>query len=68
MPEERKYVKVPTLFVLAKEDYVGRPEIQKRGAIWIQNLRIEEFPCGHWVQLEMPDKLNDLLLEFVSGL
>jgi pimeloyl-ACP methyl ester carboxylesterase len=24
--------------------------------------------CGHWIQQEQPEKVNQLLLEFLSGL
>ena len=35
-------------------------------AKWVKQLRIEELDCGHWVQLEVPDKLNQLLEEFAE--
>jgi soluble epoxide hydrolase / lipid-phosphate phosphatase len=62
-------VNVPTLLIVAEKDCVCLPEIQKQGsAPWVKQLRVETFPCGHWVQLEMPEKLNELLVEFATGL
>lgn len=41
--------------------------MQKDGtAKWVKKLRIEELSCGHWVQLELPDKLNQLLEGFAE--
>jgi soluble epoxide hydrolase / lipid-phosphate phosphatase len=57
------------LLIVAEKDYICRPEIQKQGtATWVKQLRVEEFSCGHWVQLEMPEKLNEHLVEFAAGL
>ena len=67
MPEERKHVDLPTLLVVSDKDYVTRADMQKDGtAKWIRKLRIEELSCGHWVQLEQPDKLNQLLEGFAE--
>lgn len=64
LPEERKHVHLPTLLVVADKDY---PEIGKQDtAKWVKQLRMEELSCGHWVQLELPDKLNRLLEGFAD--
>lgn len=34
----------------------------------LKDPKIEELPCGHWVQLEMPEEVNSLLVEFAKGL
>ena len=66
MPEERKYVDLPTLQVVS-EDYITRADVQKEAtAKWAKQLRVEELSCGHWVQLELPDKLNKLLEGFAA--
>jgi soluble epoxide hydrolase/lipid-phosphate phosphatase len=55
--------------ILAEKDYVSRPEIHKQGTVqWVKKLKVEELSCGHWVQLEMPEKLNDLSVQFAGGL
>ena len=69
LSEESKHVNVPTLLILGTKDYVTRVEVAKQTAtMWIKQHKIEEIPCGHWVQLEQPEKLNDLLVQFASEL
>lgn len=68
LPEERKKVSVPTLLIVSKRDAVTRAEISKDGTSkGVKDLKIEELESGHWIQLELPDKLNQLLLDFASA-
>ena len=65
--EERKHIDLPTLLVVSDKDYITRADIEKgRTAKWVKQLRIEELSCGHWVQLELPDKVNQLLEGFAA--
>ncbi|MCJ1403524.1 hypothetical protein MMC11_006747 [Xylographa trunciseda] len=67
LSEQDKHVDLPTLLIVSDKDYVTRADIQRDGtAKWIKQLRIEELSCGHWVQLELPDKLNELLEGFAD--
>ena len=67
LPEERKHVDVPSLLIVSTKDYATRADMQKGStAKWIRNLSIEELDCGHWVQLESPEKLNQLLEDFAN--
>jgi hypothetical protein len=50
------------------EDYIASPEFQKQGTVWLKETKIEELPCGHWAQLEMPEEVNSLLVEHARGL
>jgi pimeloyl-ACP methyl ester carboxylesterase len=60
---------LPNLFVAAKQDYVCRADLQSELAKkWVPNGRIETVDCGHWVQLEEPEILNKLLVEFAAEL
>ena len=69
LPEERKHVNLPTLLIVAEKDYVARPEMQRQvAASWVKQLRVEELSCGHWVQLEMPERVNELLVGYAMGL
>lgn len=67
IPKEDGLCPVPSLFVAAKEDYVCRADLQsvssRRGA---PEGRIEEVEAGHWVQLEQPEVVNRLLVEFAE--
>ncbi|OOF95539.1 hypothetical protein ASPCADRAFT_208014 [Aspergillus carbonarius ITEM 5010] len=56
---------VRNLFIAAKQDYLCRAEM----GTMLTNLnapdsRIETVDCGHWVQLEQPEIVNKLLIEF----
>lgn len=68
LPEDRKHVDIPTLLILAQKDYIASPEFQKQGTVWLKKTKIEELPCGHWAQLEMPEEVNSLLVEHARGL
>lgn len=67
LPEERKRVDLPTLLVVSDKDYICRADMQTDStAKWVKQLRVEELSCGHWVQLELPDKLNQLMEGFAD--
>ncbi|EEQ33831.1 putative microsomal epoxide hydrolase [Microsporum canis] len=67
IPEERRYCKVPTLFVAAEEDFVTRADVQTENSKkWVKDLRIKTLSCGHWVQLEKPAELRGMLEEFAG--
>ncbi|GIJ97897.1 hypothetical protein Aspvir_000003 [Aspergillus viridinutans] len=67
VPEEDIPCPLPNLFVAAKQDYVCRADLQSELARkWAPNGRIETVECGHWVQLEKPEILNRLLVEFAG--
>ncbi|PLB55852.1 putative epoxide hydrolase [Aspergillus steynii IBT 23096] len=69
MSEEDKLCPLPNLFVAAKQDYVCRADLQSTMAEKsVPKLRVEQVDCGHWVQLEVPEVLNRLLVEFVEEL
>ena len=69
LSEDSKHVELPTLLVVSDQDYVTRADIQtEQTSKWIKRLEIVELSCGHWVQLELPNKLNDLLETFANKL
>ena len=65
LPEERKHVNVPTLFILDRADLQKKMQIDGT-AKRVKQLRIEDTDCGHWAQLELPDRLNQLLEGFAE--
>ncbi|KAF7586397.1 hypothetical protein BBP40_008947 [Aspergillus hancockii] len=66
IPEEDKFCPVPNLFIAAKRDYVCQADLQIPSTrTWAPNAKIETMDCGHWVQLEEPETLNELLDGFV---
>jgi pimeloyl-ACP methyl ester carboxylesterase len=53
--------------VCGEEDVLTPPEIHREMAENIPNARLELIPgCGHLTPLEAPDRLNDLMLEWLE--
>lgn len=60
-------VKVPTLFIGARDDVVIPLDDIESMRDLVDDLKIEMLaPCGHWSQQERPDDVNRLLLKFFS--
>lgn len=66
--EEDKVCAVPTLLVVSDLDYVTRADMQSQNTSkWVKQLRIETMRnCGHWIQLERPNELHELIQGFAS--
>ncbi|KAK7413505.1 hypothetical protein QQX98_007653 [Neonectria punicea] len=59
--------RVPTLLVVSEQDYVTRADAQSENTKkWAKDLRIKTLDCGHWIQLERPTELQNLLEEFAA--
>jgi len=62
--EERRRLRVPTLFVLGKRDnLVGDPAAARALVSDIPAVRVEVLDTGHLVAAEKPDATNALILE-----
>ena len=60
-------ISCPTLVVCGEEDVLTPPEIHREMAENIPNARLELIPgCGHLTPLEAPERLNDLMLEWLE--
>jgi soluble epoxide hydrolase / lipid-phosphate phosphatase len=67
VPDEDKPCPLPNLFIAAEQDYVCRADLQTAQAKkWVPNLTVETVNCGHWVQLEEPEVVNRLLVNFAK--
>jgi soluble epoxide hydrolase / lipid-phosphate phosphatase len=67
--EESKSLDIPTLLIGAEFDYICRPELQKQGVEqYLRNHRIVQLQSGHWILLEQPDELAELLDGFTKDL
>ncbi|GAB1199960.1 hypothetical protein APSETT444_009319 [Aspergillus pseudonomiae] len=67
IPAEERLCPVPSLFVAAKQDYVCRADLQSASSrMTAPGGRIEEIDAGHWVQLEQPEVVNRLLVDFAE--
>ena len=60
-------ISCPTLVICGEEDVLTPPEIHREVAENIPNARLELIPgCGHLTPLEAPERLNDLMLEWLE--
>ncbi|KAI0508528.1 putative epoxide hydrolase [Xylaria bambusicola] len=59
---------LPVLLAVSDEDYVTRADLQIPATQkWVSDLTIKNFSrCGHWIQLERPEELNGMLVDFVE--
>ncbi|MCJ1306544.1 hypothetical protein MMC25_000187 [Agyrium rufum] len=69
LAEEQKFSDVPSLLIVSTKDYITRPEMAvQQTQKYVRNLKVESLECGHWIQLEVPDEVNNLISRFAQGL
>jgi epoxide hydrolase 4 len=58
----------PVLVVWGERDkYLGR-ELAQPPRQWVPNVTVQRLPnASHWVQLDEPDRVNELLINFLRG-
>ena len=62
-------IQKPTLFVAAKHDAVATPAMGKANIEkYVPQAKIVELDCGHWVQLEQTERLNEVWEKWIEGL
>ena len=61
-------ITAPTLLIWALDDFaLGYDELVPGTERYVRSLRIETIPrCGHFVQVERPEKVNPLMLAFLA--
>ena len=66
-PPDLPQVTVPTMIIWGEADAYMSPILLERSATKVAGpLRIERLPgVSHWVQQEAPDRVNELLLDFL---
>ena len=63
-----KRISVPTLFVYGQQDQAILPKTV-RGVGEVVDAKFEQFlvpTAAHWIQQEIPNEINDILLEFLE--
>ncbi|KAL8793176.1 MAG: hypothetical protein Q9195_004206 [Heterodermia aff. obscurata] len=69
IPEEKSLIGQPTLLVTCSKDPVGVAGIaEARTRPFVKNLQVKQVDTGHWLQLEKPDEVNQILKDFFEGL
>jgi pimeloyl-ACP methyl ester carboxylesterase len=60
-------IKAPTLIIWGEQDIALGIELLNGLEQWVDNIQIQRIPgSGHWVQQEQPDKVNQLMLDFLQ--
>jgi epoxide hydrolase 4 len=68
-PPEPPEITVPTMIIWGEADVYMDPLLLERTAATVTGpLRVERLPgVSHWVQQEVPDRVNELLLDFLRA-
>ena len=62
---ELRPVDAPVLVVWGEQDSFLGPALATPPPEWAPNARVERLAeAGHWVQMDAPDRVNDLLVGF----
>lgn len=62
-------IEVPTLMITPDSDPVLPASLADGMDRWVPNLQTEMVAdCGHWVQQEQPERVNELLIDFLGDL
>lgn len=62
----RRRIEAPTLVIWGERDrYLGR-ELAEPHPDLVRDARVEFVEAGHWVQHEQPERVNALLMAFLS--
>ena len=61
-------ITAPVLIIWGEQDrYLGK-ELAEPDPAWVPNARVERLPdASHWVQVDRPERVNALLLDFLAG-
>jgi epoxide hydrolase 4 len=61
-------IEAPTLLIWGERDRYLVPELTEGLEQWVSNLRVERLPnASHWLHHEDPERVNRLLVEFLSA-
>jgi pimeloyl-ACP methyl ester carboxylesterase len=69
-PPDPPPIPAPTMIIWGEADTYMDPVLLERSAATVTGpLRVERLPgVSHWVQEEVPDRVNELMLDFLGGL
>lgn len=62
------HVSAPTLLIWGEQDIALGIELTTGLERWVDDISLQRIPdSGHWVQQEQPDKVNQLMLNFLQS-
>jgi pimeloyl-ACP methyl ester carboxylesterase len=60
-------IEVPVLVIWGEQDRYLEAGLARPPRRWVSNARVERLPdASHWVQLDRPERVNALLLDFLA--
>lgn len=61
------HISTPTILIWGEQDIALGIELTQGLEQWVPNIQIERIPdSGHWVQQEKPERVNEVMLEFLQ--
>ena len=67
-PDEDALCATPTLVIWGERDAFLGPRLTEGLEQWAPNLRVERIPdASHWVQNDAPERVNELMIEFLRS-
>jgi len=67
IPEANLTIQQPTLLFTGHNFISASADFPKQMKPFVPNLRVENLDTGHWMTLEKPDEVNNVLKEFIEG-
>jgi pimeloyl-ACP methyl ester carboxylesterase/2-polyprenyl-6-methoxyphenol hydroxylase-like FAD-dependent oxidoreductase len=67
-PSRSPRIEAPALVIWGEQDIFLGPELAEPDRSLVPDLRVERLPqASHWVQVDQPELVNDLLLGFIGA-
>jgi pimeloyl-ACP methyl ester carboxylesterase len=63
LADVEQLVEQPALMLYGDYDMVPKSANLEQ---FVPNVEMQSLPCGHWIQQECPDKVNELMLEWLG--
>jgi pimeloyl-ACP methyl ester carboxylesterase len=63
----RRSIEAPVLVIWSDHDRYLVPEVAACDPVLVPRARIERLDASHWVQNELPERVNALLIDFLRG-
>jgi pimeloyl-ACP methyl ester carboxylesterase len=62
-----KRIDAPVLIIWAERDvYISR-QLAEPDRKWVPDFRVERIDCSHWIQNDQPERVNELILDFLRA-
>ena len=62
-----RVIEAPVLVIWGEKDRYLGPELAEPDRQWVPDVRVERVPnASHWLQLDQPERVNTLLLDFLK--